>query len=488
MTSSQPHIQAKTVIEWLAYIEALHPKSIAMGLDRVKLVLKQLQLCPKFPIITVAGTNGKGSVCAMLSHIYVEAGYQVGCYTSPHIQRYNERVTVNLQPITDDDLCSAFAAVEAARCTYQNNNSENGAVALTYFEMGTLAAMWHFCHQPLDVCILEIGLGGRLDAVNVFEPNCAIVTTIALDHMEFLGDTREQIGFEKAGVFRANKPAICGDENPPNSLVEYAKKIGADLQLIQRDFHVKKTSRGWQYSDRNMKLDLPILGLIGDFQLNNAACVVRAVLHLNNILPVITPEHSSASPQPQGLSPQNIPAEAGYSYVKGNTPGQPLSSAKSALDSPCIHAAFSAMQLTGRFQYLQSNPQIIVDVAHNPHAAKSLMQNLKSMPCAGKTLAVFGMLADKDIAGVIASVQAEIDAWYLADIDNARGAKAQDLQQYLLKAGNKQPIRKFADVAAALAAACIDAHKSDRIIVFGSFYTVADAMAANRGNANSRRL
>jgi dihydrofolate synthase/folylpolyglutamate synthase len=426
--------QAKTVADWLAYIEALHPKAIAMGLDRVKLVIDKLQLNPTFPIITVAGTNGKGSVCAMLNHIYVQAGYQVGCYTSPHINRYNERVTVNLQLISDDNLCAAFTAVEAAR----------GDVALTYFEMGTLAAMWHFCHQNLDIAILEIGLGGRLDAVNAFEPSCAIVTNIDLDHMEFLGDTREQIGFEKAGVFRANKLAICGDENPPSSLVEHAKKIGANLQLIQRDFQAKKTRDGWQYLAENIQLDLPKLGLIGDFQLNNAACVVRAVLHLSDILPLTT--HGS----PEDSLQANI------------------------------HEALRTTHLLGRFQQILSTPQVIVDVAHNPHAAKSLAQNLKSIQCAGKTLAVFGMLADKDIAGVIDAMYGEIDAWYLADIQSARGAKAIALENILIKFGIKKPIKMFDDVATALATACIDADKNDRIIVYGSFYTVADAMATKQ--------
>jgi dihydrofolate synthase/folylpolyglutamate synthase len=422
--------QAKTVADWLAYIEALHPKAIAMGLDRVKLVIDKLQLNPTFPIITVAGTNGKGSVCAMLNHIYVQAGYAVGCYTSPHINSYNERVSVNLQLISDNDLCAAFTAVEAAR----------GDVALTYFEMGTLAAMWHFCHQNLDIAILEIGLGGRLDAVNAFEPSCAIVTNIDLDHMEFLGDTREKIGFEKAGVFRANKLAICGDENPPKSLVEYATKIGANLQLIQRDFQVKKTKYGWQYSAGNTQLDLPNLGLVGDFQLNNAACVVRAVLHLSDILPLTRSE----------------PSEAGLQVN--------------------IQKALRTTRLLGRFQQLKSTPQVIVDVAHNPHAARSLAQNLKSTACVGKTLAVLGMLADKDVAGVISVVHGEIDAWYLADIHSARGAKAVTLQNILIKSGIKRPIKMFDDVATALATACIDADKNDRIIVFGSFYTVAGAM------------
>ena len=437
-TAAKPSSKAKpgNASEWLAYIEALHPKAIAMGLDRVNSVLEKLQLKPSFPIITIAGTNGKGSACAMLSQIYVQAGYRVGTYTSPHIHRYNERVCVNLQAISDDDLCAAFAAVEAARCSVNNSD-----IALTYFEMGTLAAMWHFCKQKLDVCILEVGLGGRLDAVNAFEPTCSIVTTVDLDHMEYLGDTREKIGYEKAGVFRANKLAICGDEHPPQSLLDYAAKIRADLALIGRDFKVKKTKDGWQYAAGDTKLALPLPNLTGDFQLNNAACVLHAVLHLNNILPIGTCEHANDALQAN------------------------------------IHAAFRAVHLIGRFQQLKTNPTVIADVAHNPHAAESLAHNLASTPCAGKTLAVFGMLADKDIAGVIMATEAEIDSWYLADIHTARGAKAQDLQQYLQKANNRKPAKLFANVAAALAAACLDTNKNDRIIVFGSFYTVADAIA-----------
>jgi dihydrofolate synthase / folylpolyglutamate synthase len=448
VTASQPAIPAKTATEWLSYIEALHPKSIAMGLDRVNAVLEKLQLKPNFPIITVAGTNGKGSVCAMLSQIYVQSGYHVGTYSSPHIHRYNERVCVNLKTISDEDLCTAFAAVEAAR-----GQAENGKVTLTYFEMGTLAAMWHFCKQNLDICILEVGLGGRLDAVNAFEPSCAIVTTVDLDHMEFLGDTRELIGLEKAGVYRTNKLAICGDDNPPKSLVNYAQKIGANLQLIGRDFKASKTKTGWQYVADDTKLALPLPSLIGDFQLNNAACVVRAVLYLNTVLPVALHEGKGDALQAN------------------------------------IHEAFRAVHLIGRFQTIQTEPLVIADVAHNPHAAKSLAQNLKSKPCAGKTLAVFGMLRDKDMAGVVQEMRDEIDVWYLADIQNTRGATAAELLLALnqnSKAGNNKtnnnktvrakPTKQYANIAAALAAACIEADKNDRIIAFGSFYTVADAI------------
>lgn len=413
----------RTTTEWLAYIEALHPKAIAMGLERVKIVADKLDLTPNFPIITVAGTNGKGSVCAMLSHIYVESGYRVGCYTSPHLNRYNERVCVNLQHISDDDLCNAFEAVEVAR----------GDVALTYFEMGTLAAMWYFCRQNLDVCILEVGLGGRLDAVNVFEPTCAIVTAIDLDHMEFLGDTREKIGFEKAGVFRSNKLAICGDENPPQSLLDYAAKIGANLCLINRDFSVKKIAQAWHYQAGEQILQLPNIGLVGDFQRNNAACAICAVQHLDKIVHVL---------------------EAN------------------------IHAALRAVKLSGRFQKIHAFPEIFVDVAHNPHAAKSLAHNLKSSACSGKTLAVFAMLADKDIDGVVREIAPQISHWHVAELYVPRGAKASALKNILEKHVENTPIETHANVVAALEAACNNAVKNDRIIVFGSFYTVADAISS----------
>jgi len=410
-----------TLDTWLAYIEALHPKSIAMGLERVKEVAERLELNPNFPIITIAGTNGKGSTCAMLESIYLQSGYRVGCYTSPHLIRYNERVRVNQQAILDEDLCKAFAAVESAR----------GEVALTYFEMGTLAAVWHFVKTGLDVAILEVGMGGRLDAVNVFEPACAIVTSIDLDHMEYLGDTREKIGFEKAGIYRAIKPAICGEENPPNSLTDFATKIGADLQLIKRNFKVEKTEQGWQYTDAKINLALPTLALHGDFQLNNAACAICAVQYLNLLLPV-----------PQAN----------------------------------IGAALRAVTLMGRFHQIGKHPSIIVDVAHNPQAAKSLAHNLQTSHCAGRTLAVFAMLADKDIAGVISELAPHISAWYLADIHNVRGAKAQDLQDKLGKLCGVTSAQLFENVAEALQAACKDATKNDRIVVFGSFYTVAEAI------------
>ncbi len=419
MTNST--LKPTTAQQWLAYIEALHPKSIAMGLDRVSAVASHLQLNPSFPIITVAGTNGKGSTCAMLSQIYKEAGFTVGCYTSPHLMRYNERVRINQQEISDANLCLAFDAVESAR----------GNIALTYFEMGTLAAMWHFCQSKLDVVVLEVGLGGRLDAVNIFEPACTIVTTIDLDHMEYLGGTREKIGFEKAGIFRPNVLAICGDENTPNSLIDYAKQIDAPLKLINRDFHVKKLINGWQFTDAESDFLLPNLALQGEFQRNNAACAVCAVQYLTTILPVKITH---------------------------------------------IQSALQTVTLMGRFYSIDSNPHMIVDVAHNPHAALSLAHNLKTTPCSGKTIAVFAMLADKDINGVIQAVSPYIDAWFIADNHSARGAKAQELHDKLIQHQASAQTNLFANVASALAAACDIATKNDRIIVFGSFYTVADAI------------
>jgi dihydrofolate synthase/folylpolyglutamate synthase len=407
---------------WLDYIEALHPKSIAMGLDRVNVVKQRLNLNPQFPIVIVAGTNGKGSTCAMLEHIYHAAGYSVGSYSSPHLLRYNERVRLNSQEVSDEDLVKAFVAVEQAR-----QDTE-----LTYFEYGTLAAVWHLMQKQVDIAILEVGLGGRLDAVNVFEPDSTIVTSIDLDHMEFLGDTRECIGAEKAGVFRANIPAICGDENPPNSLIEYANRIGAPLKLIGRDFKVEADKESWTYRADQFSIEhMPMPALIGDFQLNNAACVLTTIQSLQHLLPV-----------------QVDAIETGLKTVK----------------------------LAGRFQSWSNNPDIILDVAHNPHAAKSLAINLKQSRHQGKTIAVFAMLADKDITGVIQALSSEIDAWYVSTIDNIRGAAASSLSKMILDTLPSAEVKIFNQVVDAFHQACIDANENDRIITLGSFFTVAEVM------------
>ncbi len=413
--------QSKSLAEWLVYVEALHPKSIVMGLDRVKEVANRLNLSCKFPLISVAGTNGKGSTCAMLERIYLQAGYRVGTYTSPHLKHYNERVRINHQQASDEALCEAFSALELAR----------GDVVLTYFEMGTLAAMWHFERSNLDVVILEVGMGGRLDAVNVFEPTCSIITSVDLDHMEYLGDSREKIGFEKAGVYRKAKLAICGDINPPQTVIDYANHIQADLRLIGRDFSVSKILEGWQYQSNRALLTMPPLGFQGEFQLNNAACAICAVENLLDLLP---------------------------------------------LDTATIGETLKTIKLLGRFYQIGQNPEIIVDVAHNPQAAISLAHNLAQQPCQGRTLGVFAMLADKDIAQVVNALTPQIACWYLADSQSLRGATAKTLASYLKPQIEAGIAKEYPCVTDALHAACKEANKNDRIIVFGSFYTVADAI------------
>ena len=407
---------------WLAYIEAQHPKSIAMGLDRVGEVWRRLQVTLDFPVITVGGTNGKGSTCAMLEAIYQAAGYRVACYTSPHILCYNERVRIDGAEASDAALCEAFLAVETAR----------REISLTYFEFGTLATVWLFAKAQVDLAILEVGLGGRLDAVNIFEPSCAIITSIDLDHMDYLGDNRESIGFEKAGIYRPGVPAICGDVAPPQSLVERAASIGADYQQVRVDFDFHVMPEGWVYTDKNgASIALPTPALTGDFQLFNAACVVTAVRALQQRLPV------AAEFMVQGLND---------------------------------------VTLAGRFQLLAEHPMLIVDVAHNPHAAQALAQNLAQQPCGGRTLAVFSMLADKDIAGVVDALKSQIAQWYIAEIHNVRAAKVAELAQVIHAQSPGATVQSFEDLSQALKQACLEASENDRIIIFGSFFTVAEIM------------
>ena len=418
----------KSVDAWLAYIEALHPKSIAMGLERVSIVAQRLALFGQFKrpvVVTVAGTNGKGSSCAMLERTYAEAGYRVGCYTSPHLQRYQERVRVCSKEISDQALCEAFDAVELARDT----------IELTYFEMGTLAAFWHFSQQPLDVLVLEVGLGGRLDAVNILDADCAIVTNVDMDHMEYLGDTREKIGLEKAGVYRTHQIAICGDRSPPKSLIGYAAKLGVVLHSIQQAFEVDAKDEYWRYRDARGVLDIPPLSLAGVFQRDNAASVIYAIRTLSPMLPV---------------------ADA------------------------VIVETLPKVQLTGRFQYLHHAPDIIVDVAHNPQAAQSLLDNLlelrKNMPKDGRLIAVFAMLADKDIQAVVKILMHQFDTWHVAEIKHPRAAKLNDLVRIFGDCGVSSPVEAHLNIELALSSAYKSVAKNDKIIVFGSFFTVAAAL------------
>jgi len=433
----------KDLSAWLTYIEQLHPSAIEMGLGRIKKVADRLALKPTFKIITVAGTNGKGSTCTMLSQIYQHAGYRVACYTSPHILRYNERVQVNGQEASDAALCAAFSAVEEAR---QGSADQGGAISLTYFEIGTLAAVWHFVQAGVDVAILEIGLGGRLDAVNAFEPDCTVVTNVDLDHQDLLGDTRELIGFEKAGVYRSLIPAICGDVNPPSTLIAYAKEVNADLKCIRHDFGYELADSGWYYlSNQQRMYHLPIPALKGQYQLNNAACAVTTVTALQSVLPV-----------------------AVESIVK----------------------AMQEIKLMGRFYTDARFPWLILDVAHNPHAALALAENLKALKLAASNeggvpvniLSVFSMLADKDVKGVVEALKHEIDTWYVAPIVHIRGASVAALVAAINEVIPDASVKIFPSLADAYAQAymdresCIEQRENDKIVAFGSFFTVSSVM------------
>ena len=422
----------KTLADWLLHLESLHPKGqsgIELGLERVCLVKAALQQTQHCPLVIVGGTNGKGSTCAYLEAIYTAAAYRVGCYTSPHLLEYNERVRVNRAPVDDAALCLAFAKVESARL-------KAGNVALTYFEFGTLAAWEVFAASGVDLIVLEVGLGGRLDAVNVYEPDCSMVTGVALDHTDWLGTTREAIGFEKAGIYRAGRVAICADPEPPQSLIDHAISIGADLKLIGHDFSFSADSTSWIYDggEGSHYAGLPLPGLKGSCQLRNAAAVLALVDALQGKLPV--------------------PVEA-------------------------IHQGLAGPQLAGRFQIIPGRPTIIFDVAHNPQAVAGLAENLAQMSAGEKTIAVVGMLADKDVQGALAMLAGRVDVWLLADLlDTPRGASAAQLAAALAGACLGGRVDCFASPLEAFTCAAKLAGENDRILVFGSFYTVAAVMRA----------
>jgi dihydrofolate synthase/folylpolyglutamate synthase len=412
---------------WLAYIEQQHPQTIALGLDRVERVRDAMGLAPAVPVITVAGTNGKGSTCAMLEAVLTAAGYRVGLYTSPHLLRYNERVRIEKRETDDAALVSAFARVEAAR------TEKAGNTRLTYFEFGTLAAVDLFLRGAVDVMVLEVGMGGRLDAVNVFDADCAIVTSIGLDHMDYLGATREAIGYEKAGIFRAGKPAVLADPAPPESVLAHAHAIGARLLRMGKEFGCEAKPDEWLFwGPAGSKSGLAYPSLRGRIQLLNASAALAALDTLQQRLPV---------------SPQQL------------------------------QRGLTEVGLPGRFQLLPGRPAVVLDVGHNPHATAVLADNLSDMGAYSRTLAVFGMLRDKDIAGVVNLLTGRVDQWLVCTLPPPRGARAEELAQTLMQAG-VDAVREFENPAAAYAAACGEAAESDRIIVFGSFHTVAEVIAA----------
>lgn len=427
----------KSLSDWLVHLEALHPKGqggIELGLERirqVKAILGQSQHCP---VIVVGGTNGKGSTCAYLANIIAKAGYKVGCYTSPHILNYNERVRLNGEPVADAALCAAFERVEAARLS--------SGVALTYFEFGTLAAWEVFAAAGVEAAILEVGLGGRLDAVNAYEPDVSIVTTVAIDHTDWLGADRESIGFEKAGIFRAGKPALCADPHPPQSLLNHGAAIGADLRLIGRDFGFERPAADaaenrlqWCWWCRSagqmMKRSLAYPGLRGPTQLSNAAVALAALEAIIELLPITM----------QAIRPGLIETE-----------------------------------LTGRFQVIPGKPSIVLDVGHNPQAVSVLAGNLSNMGFFNATHAVLGMLADKDIAGALVPLKGRVDTWHLATLSGPRGTSAAVLADFVQAGQLGGEIICYDTPGAAMQGARELAGESDRILAFGSFYTVAGAL------------
>ncbi|MBT1120900.1 bifunctional tetrahydrofolate synthase/dihydrofolate synthase [Stutzerimonas nitrititolerans] len=411
--------------DWLAYLEQLHPTAIDMGLERVREVAVRLGLGrPARRIVTVTGTNGKGSTCAFIASLLHSQGLKVGVYSSPHLLRYNERVQIDGEQASDEALCAAFAAVEAAR----------GDVSLTYFEMGTLAAFWLFQRAGLDAAVLEVGLGGRLDAVNLVDADVSVVTNIGLDHSEWLGDSRDSVATEKAGIFRSGKPALCGDLHPPASLLDCAASLPAPLYLRGRDFDLALDAHGWHWrgvssAGEPLELhDLPLLSL----PVENAALAIQAFVLLE---PVWQPER--------------------------------------------VADALLQTRVTGRLdrRRLRSKGQnvpLLLDVGHNPHAASYLAESLAARPPAGRRLAVFGLLADKDLDGILDVLLPRVDEWAVAPLATPRSAPAGDLQDALLRRGVSVSIH--AGVAQALEAQLAQAEEGDEILLFGSFYCVAEAL------------
>ena len=408
--------------DWLGYIESIHPSTIDLTLERIKIVIERLNLDISFPILTVGGTNGKGSTCSILESIYKEAGYKVACYTSPHFLNFNERIKIQALAVSDEVICEAFSRIESAR----------EGVTLTYFEYGTIAAMIIFSEAHVDVAILEVGLGGRLDAVNVFDADCAIVTTVDLDHMDYLGHTREAIGFEKAGIYRTEKTSICGDFDPPQSLIKHAELIHADLKIIGKDFGYEAHHDSFDFLiDSTFVMNLPLPKLQGDFQLANATNALMAVKAMEDKLP---------------------------------------------LTEISIQKGITLTLLPGRFQEVKKMPSLIFDVAHNPQAARSLSHNLKTHVVPGKTIAVFSILKDKDIFGVINVLNLDIDDWFIAEIQNERAASIETISNTIQKINPSAHIETFKNIQEAYQFASKEVTRNDRIIVFGSFFTVADIM------------
>ena len=418
----------QTLNDWLAHSERLHAKNIDMGLDRVRVVADRMAIRFDCPVITVAGTNGKGSTCAMLEAILSQAGYRTGVYTSPHLVHFEERLRLQERIVEAHELVAAFERVEAARC------NEQPPVSLTYFEFSTLAILDVMARAKLDVVVLEVGLGGRLDAVNIIDPDCAVITSIDLDHMEFLGPDRESIGFEKAGIMRPGRPVVVSDPVPPQSVLDHARAIGADLWRFGVDFNFSGDQQQWAWAGRERRYaGLAYPALRGANQLVNASGVLAALTALRARLPVT---------------------------------------------AQAVRNGLAMVELPGRFQIVPGQPALVLDVAHNPHSVAALAANLDAMGFFPTTHAVFGAMADKDLAPMLQRVGPIIDRWYFTDLPTPRAQTAQRLaeQWRALNTRKDASAQVFADPLQALQAAVLAADPADRIVVFGSFYTVGGVL------------
>ena len=436
--------QLHSLDDWLAYIEGLHPKNIEMGLDRVRAVWLRTGLGLSCPVITVAGTNGKGSTCAMLEAIYTQAGYRTAVYSSPHLVHFLERCRVAGEMVGEGDFIAACTLIESARL-------QSDEIALTYFEFTTLAFLALMAQQTIDVAILEVGLGGRLDAVNIIDTDCAIITSIDLDHMEYLGDNRESIGFEKAGILRAGKPAVVSDPMPPLSIAAHARSISADLYLMGTDFNFSGDKQQWGWAGRDALgtprryAGLAYPALRGANQLMNASGVLAAITALRERLPVT---------------------------------------------AQAVRNGFAFVELPGRFQIVPGQPALVLDVAHNPHSVAALAANLDAMGFYPTTHAVFGAMADKDLAAMWPLVAPMVDSWYFCDLPTARAATGLALQT-LWSAQNQRSdavSSVYTSPQAALDAAVAAAGATDRIVVFGSFYTVGGVLQNGTPRLNAKHL
>jgi dihydrofolate synthase/folylpolyglutamate synthase len=428
MLDAMQQLNLNTLDEWLAHCERLHPSTIDLGLERVRSVAHRMGLRFTCPVITVAGTNGKGSTCAMLESILRQAGYHTGVYTSPHLLHFEERLRLDGKSVDAAELVAACAMVESARV---QNNAE---ISLTYFEFTSLAIFEVMRQHRLDVVILEVGLGGRLDAVNIIEPDCAIITSIDLDHTALLGPDRDTIGYEKAGIMRTGKPVVVSDPLPPQTVLDRALEVGADLWRVGVDFNVTGDKQQWGWAGRGRRYSgLAYPALRGANQLVNAAGVLAALSALRAQLPVT---------------------------------------------AQALRTGLLAAELPGRFQIVPGQPTLVLDVAHNPHAVATLTANLDAMGYFPTTHAVLGAMADKDLATMLARIGPIIDRWYFTDLPTERALPAAQLLALWQRQNNRANVsaRCFADPQSALREALAGADPADRIVVFGSFYTVGGVL------------